>query len=122
MSRYNTARVAILALLGFCGASAAQDRIIVTDRPAVTIAGKKSATSMPTEMATYLGIATSPASAAIREQLKLPRGIGVVVERAVKKPLATYLSEKLWKPWGMERDAFWMVDQGGHEGDSATIT
>lgn len=41
--------------------------------------------------------------------------IGVVVERAVKKPLATYLSEKIWKPYGMEQDAFWMVDPAGHE-------
>ncbi len=41
--------------------------------------------------------------------------IGVVVQRAVKKPLATYLSEKIWKPYGMEQDAFWMVDPAGHE-------
>lgn len=41
--------------------------------------------------------------------------IGVLVQRATKKPLATYLSEKIWKPFGMERDAFWMVDPAGHE-------
>ena len=41
--------------------------------------------------------------------------IGVLVMRATGKPLATYLSEKLWKPYGMERDAFWMVDPSGHE-------
>jgi CubicO group peptidase (beta-lactamase class C family) len=41
--------------------------------------------------------------------------IGVVVARAVGKPLATYLSEKLWRPFGMEQDAFWMVDQTGRE-------
>jgi CubicO group peptidase (beta-lactamase class C family) len=41
--------------------------------------------------------------------------IGVLVERATKKTLATYLSQKLWKPWGMERDAFWMVNPAGHE-------
>ena len=41
--------------------------------------------------------------------------IGVLVERATKKSLADYLSEKLWKPWGMERDAFWMVNPAGHE-------
>jgi len=41
--------------------------------------------------------------------------IGVLVERATKKTLADYLSEKVWKPWGMERDAFWMVNPGGHE-------
>ena len=41
--------------------------------------------------------------------------IGVLVERATGKSLADYLSEKVWKPWGMERDAFWMVDPAGHE-------
>lgn len=41
--------------------------------------------------------------------------IGVLVMRAIKKPLATYLSEKIWKPYGMEQDAFWMVDPSGHE-------
>jgi CubicO group peptidase (beta-lactamase class C family) len=41
--------------------------------------------------------------------------MGVVVARAVGKPLAAYLSEKIWKPYGMERDAVWMVDRGGLE-------
>lgn len=41
--------------------------------------------------------------------------IGVLVQRATGKPLATYLSEKIWKPWGMEADAFWMVGPSGHE-------
>lgn len=41
--------------------------------------------------------------------------IGVLVMRATGKPLATYLSEKVWKPYGMQQDAFWMVDPAGHE-------
>ncbi len=41
--------------------------------------------------------------------------IGVLVANAVKKPLATYLSEKVWQPYGMERDAFWMIDATGRE-------
>jgi CubicO group peptidase (beta-lactamase class C family) len=41
--------------------------------------------------------------------------IGVLVTKATGKPLATYLSEKVWKPYGMERDAFWMTDQSGQE-------
>lgn len=41
--------------------------------------------------------------------------IGVLVMRATKKPLATYLSEKVWSRYGMEQDAFWMVDPSGHE-------
>jgi CubicO group peptidase (beta-lactamase class C family) len=41
--------------------------------------------------------------------------IGVLVMRATRKPLADYLSEKVWRPYGMEQDAFWMVDPAGHE-------
>jgi len=41
--------------------------------------------------------------------------IGVLVMRATGKPLATYLSEKVWKPYGMQQDAFWMIDPSGHE-------
>jgi CubicO group peptidase (beta-lactamase class C family) len=41
--------------------------------------------------------------------------IGVLVERATKKALADYLTEKVWKPWGMERDAFWMTNPAGSE-------
>lgn len=41
--------------------------------------------------------------------------IGVLVERATKKSLADYLTQKIWKPWGMERDAFWMTNAAGSE-------
>ena len=41
--------------------------------------------------------------------------IGVLVSKATKKSLASYLSEKVWQPFGMERDAFWMVDQSGQD-------
>ena len=41
--------------------------------------------------------------------------IGVLVGNAVKKPLATYLSETVWRRYGMERDAFWMIDPAGRE-------
>lgn len=41
--------------------------------------------------------------------------IGVLVERATRKTLSDYLAEKVWQPWGMERDAFWMVGPTGHE-------
>lgn len=40
---------------------------------------------------------------------------GILVERAVGKPLAKYASEKIWKPYGMEKDALWMLDSAGHE-------
>ena len=41
--------------------------------------------------------------------------IGVLVKSATHKGLAQYLSEKVWKPWGMEQDGAWMVDARGQE-------
>ncbi|MEY4249644.1 MAG: hypothetical protein RJA87_1277 [Pseudomonadota bacterium] len=40
---------------------------------------------------------------------------GLLVSTAVGKPLSSYMSEKIWQPYGMEQDAVWMTDQGGHE-------
>lgn len=36
--------------------------------------------------------------------------IGLVVERAVKMPVNKYLSERLWKPAGMESYGFYVID------------
>src|SRR4029453_14945380 len=41
--------------------------------------------------------------------------VGVLVMAATRKPLADYLSEKIWRPYGMEGDAEWMLDDIGHE-------
>jgi len=42
--------------------------------------------------------------------------VGDVVRSAVGNNLATYLSEKIWKPFGMEHDAYWaLTDPGGGE-------
>jgi CubicO group peptidase (beta-lactamase class C family) len=41
--------------------------------------------------------------------------VGVLVMAATGKNLADYLSEKIWRPYGMERDAEWMIDDIGHE-------
>ena len=41
--------------------------------------------------------------------------IGVLVSGATKKTLSAYLSEKVWKPFGMEQDAIWMLGSTGHE-------
>jgi len=41
--------------------------------------------------------------------------VGVLVAEATGKRLADYLSEKIWRPYGMERDAQWMIDDVGHE-------
>ena len=41
--------------------------------------------------------------------------VGVLVADATGKKLADYLSDKIWRPYGMERDAEWMIDDVGHE-------
>ena len=41
--------------------------------------------------------------------------IGVLVTKATGKTLADYLSEQLWRPYGMEADAYWQIDEGGQE-------
>jgi CubicO group peptidase (beta-lactamase class C family) len=41
--------------------------------------------------------------------------IGVVVERATHRKLAAYLEEKIWRPLGMEADAFWVHDRFGRD-------
>jgi CubicO group peptidase (beta-lactamase class C family) len=41
--------------------------------------------------------------------------VGVLVAEATRKPLADYLSAKIWRAYGMERDAEWMIDDVGHE-------
>jgi CubicO group peptidase (beta-lactamase class C family) len=41
--------------------------------------------------------------------------IGVLVMSATKKPLATYLEEKIWKPFGMAGDATWLLNSTGSE-------
>lgn len=40
---------------------------------------------------------------------------GLLVMKATGKPLAEYLAEKIWQPYGMERDATWLVDHVGNE-------
>jgi CubicO group peptidase (beta-lactamase class C family) len=40
---------------------------------------------------------------------------GTLVANAVGRSLSEYLSEKVWQPFGMEQDAFWMVNSGGRE-------
>jgi CubicO group peptidase (beta-lactamase class C family) len=39
--------------------------------------------------------------------------LGIVVQRAVHETLAAYLEEKIWRPLGMEADAYWVNDRFG---------
>lgn len=41
--------------------------------------------------------------------------IGVLISQATGKPLAEYLSEKVWAEFGMEHDASWLLGSSGHE-------
>jgi CubicO group peptidase (beta-lactamase class C family) len=41
--------------------------------------------------------------------------LGLVLRNAVGRPVAEYLSEKIWKPMGAEADATWLVDRTGQE-------
>ncbi|MGA7437980.1 MAG: serine hydrolase [Luteibacter sp.] len=52
--------------------------------------------------------------------------IGILVNRATGKTLADYLSEKIWRPYGMASDALWLKDdvdgtEAGGSGVSATL-
>ena len=41
--------------------------------------------------------------------------VGVLLTRATGQPLASYLSEKIWKPAGMEQEATWILCKSGKE-------
>ena len=41
--------------------------------------------------------------------------VGVLLSEAIKKPLATYLAEKIWEPAGMEYPATWLLSRSGKE-------
>ena len=41
--------------------------------------------------------------------------VGTLVQQATQKPLATYLSEKIWQPAGMEHPATWILSKTGQE-------
>ena len=46
--------------------------------------------------------------------------VGTLLERATHKALATYLSETLWLPLGMEKDATWWTESPGGMGLSGS--
>jgi CubicO group peptidase (beta-lactamase class C family) len=71
------------------------------------------------EDATVAYLRTLPRDAAPGSQWVYKTGetnlIGVLVTRATGKTLARYAEEKIWRPFGMEQDLFWMVDAGGQD-------
>lgn len=47
--------------------------------------------------------------------------VGVLLTRATARPLADYLSEKIWSAYGMERDGAWMIDETGQEASGCCV-
>lgn len=41
--------------------------------------------------------------------------LGMILHEATGKTLSGYAEEKLWKPLGMESDAYWLIDSSGME-------
>jgi len=47
---------------------------------------------------------------------------GILLSNAVGEPMAQYLSEKIWRPYGMEQDGVWIEDIAGHERGGCCIS
>jgi CubicO group peptidase (beta-lactamase class C family) len=47
---------------------------------------------------------------------------GILLSNAVGEPMADYLSDKIWRPYGMERDGIWTLDIAGHERGGCCIS
>jgi len=41
--------------------------------------------------------------------------VGILLNQATRKPLATYLAEKIWVPAGMQQQATWILSKTGQE-------
>jgi CubicO group peptidase (beta-lactamase class C family) len=41
--------------------------------------------------------------------------LGLVLARAIGRPVAEYLEQKIWQPIGAEADATWLIDNSGQE-------
>jgi CubicO group peptidase (beta-lactamase class C family) len=48
--------------------------------------------------------------------------IGVLVSTATRQTLSDYLSKKIWRAYGMERDAVWMIDARGQESGGCCLS
>lgn len=84
----------------------------------------------------YLGACSGDEAQVVTYLKKLPRAwppgthfnyntaetdlLGVVVQRATHRSLAAWLSDAIWKPYGMASDAYWIKDacSGGNTGGS----
>jgi len=48
--------------------------------------------------------------------------VGVLVANATGRPLSDYLSERIWRPFGMESEAYWVTNVGGYEMGGCCVT
>ncbi len=48
--------------------------------------------------------------------------LGMIISKATNQSLSSYLEEKIWKPLGMENNAWWLVDDQGHEFAAAGLS
>jgi hypothetical protein len=121
------------------GGARAQDsapplRIQSTLAPAKTggtlmIAGKTGTAKTPTKRETYLGTTTSAASTAMREQLKLAKGVGLVVDSVEAKSPAEVAGikqhdvlEKLNDQWLVNVEQFGALLRSMTGGDEVTLS
>ena len=87
---------------------------------------QRSGRSCPTNVTKVaLGIADEdtagnarPLSAFTGVQVAETNLAGTILSRAVGMPIARYASLKVWRPFGMEADAYWQVDERGSPGDA----
>jgi len=73
---------------------------------------------------TYMGRLTREAAPGTKFVYKTGEThlIGAIVRAATKKTLSGYLSEKVWVPYGMEHDGYWLMDHGGYEFGGSSIS
>jgi len=57
----------------------------------------------------------APAGTRFRYASSDSQVLGLVLAAAVREPLSTYLSEKIWQPMGAEAHATWLLDKAGYE-------
>ena len=132
---------AVAALLGWSSASAADKdeakkevRVVVAEAPADVRHVKRvvvehgSDDAEPAEPYAFLGVETARASSTLREQLGLPRGIGLVVQRVVKETAAAEVLKQHDIPMKLDDQLLVSSDQLGvlvrskNPGDEVTLT
>ncbi len=48
--------------------------------------------------------------------------VGALVQGATGRPLATYLAQTIWRPYGMARQAYWLTDAQGRDAGGSGLS